>query len=81
MGEAEILVEQCTSSRLISSSTWMIHVECYRPHSVSHDDDGIDDWDARGILHDIDTQWGAMPHGGAYKESNTYYGSGDHDFY
>ncbi|TDL24752.1 hypothetical protein BD410DRAFT_837679 [Rickenella mellea] len=40
-----------------------------------------DQWDGEGILHDIDTQWGMMPHGGAYKESNFYYGPGDDDYY
>jgi len=39
-----------------------------------------DAWDARGILHDIDTQWGLIPGGGAYKESNHYYGAGEYDF-
>jgi len=29
--------------------------------------------DARDILYDIDTQWGIMPQGGAYKESDHYY--------
>lgn len=38
-------------------------------------------WDARGIAHDIDTQWGDMPHGGAYKDSNHYYGPGCYDYY
>jgi hypothetical protein len=37
-------------------------------------------WDARSIEHDIDTQWGAMPWGGAYKDSNHYYGPGIYDF-
>jgi len=36
-----------------------------------------DAWDARGIAHDIDTQWGSMPGGGAYTESNHYYGEGE----
>lgn len=40
-----------------------------------------DAWDARSIAHDIDTQWGAMPMGGAYKGSNNYYGPGDWDFF
>ena len=38
-------------------------------------------WDARSIAHDIDTQWGAMPWGGAYKDSNEYWGPGDYDYY
>jgi hypothetical protein len=40
-----------------------------------------DAWDARGIAHDIDMQWGAMPWGGAYKDSNRYYGPGCYDYY
>jgi len=40
-----------------------------------------DAWDARGLLHDIDTQWGLMPWGGAYKESDQYFGPGEYDFY
>ena len=40
-----------------------------------------DAWDARGILHDIDTQWGAIPGGGAYKDSDFYYGPGEYDYY
>ncbi|KZT64981.1 hypothetical protein DAEQUDRAFT_769220 [Daedalea quercina L-15889] len=43
--------------------------------------DASDAYDARGILHDIDTQWGMLPHGGAYKESNHYFGPGEYDFY
>lgn len=38
-------------------------------------------WDARSIAHDIDTQWGTMPWGGAYSDSNHYYGPGEYDFY
>ena len=30
-------------------------------------------WDAMGIAHDIDTQWGDMPWGGAYSDSNHYW--------
>ena len=37
--------------------------------------------DARSIAHGIDTQWGAMPHGGAYSDSNDYYGPGEYDYY
>jgi hypothetical protein len=44
-------------------------------------DAASDAWDARGILHDIDTQWGLMPQGGAYSDSDVYYGSGEYDFY
>jgi hypothetical protein len=40
-----------------------------------------DAWDARSVAHDIDTQWGAMPWGGAYKDSEDYYGAGEYDFY
>jgi len=40
-----------------------------------------DSWDARGIAHDIDTQWGALPNGGAYSDSNYYYGPGEYDYY
>lgn len=40
-----------------------------------------DAWDARSILHEIDTQWGDMPGGGAYKDSNHYYGPGEYDYY
>ena len=38
-------------------------------------------WDARSVAHDIDTQWGDMPRGGAYSDSNDYYGPGEYDFY
>ena len=34
-------------------------------------------WNARGILHDIDTQWGLMPVNGVYTSSNYYYGSAE----
>ncbi|TFY59567.1 hypothetical protein EVJ58_g5703 [Rhodofomes roseus] len=44
-------------------------------------EEASDAWDARGILHDVDTQWGALPGGGAYEESNDYYASGIYDFY
>ena len=40
-----------------------------------------DAWDARSLAHDIDTQWGTMPWGGAYKDSNTYFGPGEYDFF
>ena len=40
-----------------------------------------DAWDARSLAHDIDTQWGEMPWGGAYKDSNHYYDPGEYDFY
>jgi len=38
-------------------------------------------WDARSIAHDIDTQWGDMPCGGAYSDSNFYFGPGVYDYY
>jgi hypothetical protein len=38
-------------------------------------------WDARSIAHEIDTQWGDMPGGGAYSDSNYYFGPGEYDFY
>ena len=38
-------------------------------------------WDARSIAHDIDTQWGELPGGGAYSDSNYYYGPGEYDYY
>lgn len=41
----------------------------------------LDEWDAWGILQDIDTQWGMLPQGGAYKESNHYWGPGRYDCY
>jgi hypothetical protein len=44
-------------------------------------DRASDAWDARGIAHDIDTQWGSMPNDGAYSDSNDYYGSGEYDYY
>jgi hypothetical protein len=44
-------------------------------------DAAFDAWDARGILHDIDMQWGLIPGGGAYSDSNFYYGPGRYDFY
>ena len=40
-----------------------------------------DAWDARSIAHEIDTQWGDLPEGGAYSDSNYYYGPGDYDYY
>jgi hypothetical protein len=40
-----------------------------------------DAWDARSIAHAIDTQWGDMPWGGAYKDSNRYWGPGEYDYY
>ena len=38
-------------------------------------------WDARSIAYEIDTQWGSMPRGGAYKDSNYYYGDDEYAFY
>jgi len=37
-----------------------------------HADDGFDSDDARAILYDIDTAFGLLPGGGAYKESDYY---------
>lgn len=37
-------------------------------------------FDGMGALHDIDTAFGLLPGGGAYKESNHYYGPGLLDF-
>ncbi|KDQ17945.1 hypothetical protein BOTBODRAFT_171644 [Botryobasidium botryosum FD-172 SS1] len=48
-------------------------------YSDSYDD--LSEDEAAGILYDIDTQWGAMPQGGAYKDSNHYYGPGIYDYY
>jgi hypothetical protein len=31
-----------------------------------------DQWDGQSVLYDIDTQWGEMPWGGAYKDSLCY---------
>ena len=49
---------------------------------VSEDDieQASNAWDARSICHEIDTQWGDMPQGGAYKDSNYYWGPGEYDF-
>lgn len=38
-----------------------------------------DQWDRRGLLYNIDTQWGSMPGGGAYKDSNRYDCSDEYD--
>lgn len=40
-----------------------------------------DAWDARSVLHDIDTLGGELPRGGAYSDSNSYFGPGEYDFY
>ncbi|KAG6888585.1 hypothetical protein C0995_007267 [Termitomyces sp. Mi166 len=45
------------------------------------DNDSFDEEDLRGLLYDIDTQWGLLPGGGAYKESNHYFGCGIDDDY
>ncbi|KAE9395139.1 hypothetical protein BT96DRAFT_161548 [Gymnopus androsaceus JB14] len=37
--------------------------------------------DVAGLLHDIDTAFGCLPGGGAYKESRQYYGPGKYDYY
>jgi len=36
-------------------------------------DDQLSEDDGRSILREIDTAFGLLPHGGAYKESNFYY--------
>ena len=36
-----------------------------------------DSEDLQGLLYDIDTAFGLLPHGGAYKESNFYDSDGD----
>lgn len=38
-------------------------------------------WDVRSVAYDIDTQWGEMPEGGAYSNSNYFYGPGCYDYY
>jgi hypothetical protein len=64
-----------------------IPLEAYGPHvrrgSMVTPEDverASDKWDAMGIAHDIDTQWGSIPHGGAYKESDFFYGDDPFDF-
>ena len=67
-----------------------IPIQAYREAGVAHsrndyvtDQDvqaASDAWDARSVAHAIDTQWGAMPMGGAYKDSNHYWGPGEYDF-
>ena len=44
-------------------------------------EDASNAWDARSVAHEIDTQWGFMPQGGAYSDSNEYYGPGEYDYY
>jgi len=52
------------------------------PSSPGSSDDGyFSQEEGLALLRDIDTQWGAMPWGGAYKESNHYYGPGIYDYY
>ncbi|KAF8066513.1 hypothetical protein FPV67DRAFT_1190770 [Lyophyllum atratum] len=48
----------------------------YSPYS-----DDFTHEDGLALLRDIDTQWGLLPGGGAYKESNHYFGPGIHDYY
>jgi len=54
-----------------------------RRHSKESDDDdaSLSTESGLGLLRDIDTAFGLLPGGGAYKESNFYYGSGIHDYY
>ncbi|KAK7047892.1 hypothetical protein VNI00_006220 [Paramarasmius palmivorus] len=46
-----------------------------------YDDSYMSEDDARALLHDIDTGFGCNPSGGAYSESDFYYGPGDYDYY
>ena len=39
-----------------------------------------DQWDGEGILYDIDTLGGEMPHGGAYSDSQHYPGHPSDDY-
>ncbi|KAJ7587035.1 hypothetical protein C8J56DRAFT_90656 [Mycena floridula] len=43
------------------------------PRAPVLEDSDYDSDDLRALLYDIDTQWGMLPHGGAYKESEIYY--------
>lgn len=44
--------------------------------------DELDDqYEARLLAYNIDTQWGMLPHGGAYKESDVFYPEENSDFY
>jgi hypothetical protein len=60
-----------------------VSLPCGRASKVTTEDvDAASDaCDARGILHDIDTQWGLIPGGGAYSDRNFYYGPGGNDFH
>jgi len=56
------------------------------PESSDSDTGNIMGWsdnesDIDELLHDIDTAFGVLPHGGAYKESRHYYGPSKHDYY
>lgn len=41
--------------------------------TVEHIERASDQFDGEGLLYDIDTQWGHLPHGGAYGDSEEYY--------
>jgi hypothetical protein len=57
-----------------------------RRHTKQSDDGDDSDCslskeDGLALLHEIDTAFGSRPGGGAFKESNFYYGEGIHDYY
>ena len=41
--------------------------------TVEHMEMASNQFDGEGLLYDIDTQWGLLPHGGAYEDSEQYY--------
>ena len=50
---------------------------CRRRYLEDMGPDGFSQADLEGIVYDIDTAFGLLPHGGAYKESNFYDDYGD----
>jgi hypothetical protein len=44
-------------------------------------EEAYDTHEVYGLAQDIDTQWGDIPGGGAYSDSNHFYGPGRYDFY
>lgn len=62
----------------------VIPLRCYRGLGVSRrrggpiwvtkeeHDEASDQWDGESVLYEIDTQWGMLPMGGAYKDSLHY---------
>ncbi|GCA64116.1 hypothetical protein KIPB_013226 [Kipferlia bialata] len=68
-----------------------IPLEAYVRVGVAQEEDDLVDpagvdtamnmWDNICLIHEIDTQWGSMPGGGAYSCSNYYYGPGEFDYY